>query len=410
MAEPTVQRVRIYLNGEDRAGDRPLYQAVLAELRQSGATGATALPALAGFGPRRHVLPDAERQPVIIEWVDHAGRIQRILPLIREVARDALITIEPVEVAQGVLRPSGPFGAEQLVSDLMQTEVAAIAADAPLLAALEQIATAQADLLAVVENETVVGTISARELVWRGGLRVPPSLLGVLEPAESAAALITMHGRTAGEVANREVRGVPLTMPIPQALTMMIEWGYTQVPVLDGQGRLAGIFGQREVLLAAARQPEPTDVTSVEVRVGMVMQAATARVALGQPLAAALAMLITAPSHLLFVVDGDGRLAGILRLSNVLTRLQGDERAALLAALQRSQPTPAAALPGARRAIDSLVEPAPAIVTIDAGLGAAARQLLSVNAERLPVVDSDGRLSGIIARGALIRALLQQSE
>lgn len=281
MAEPTVQRVRIYLNGEDRAGDRPLYQAVLAELRQSGATGATALPALAGFGPRRHVLPDAERQPVIIEWVDHAGRIQRILPLIREVARDALITIEPVEVAQGVLRPSGPFGAEQLVSDLMQTEVAAIAADAPLLAALEQIATAQADLLAVVENETVVGTISARELVWRGGLRVPPSLLGVLEPAESAAALITMHGRTAGEVANREVRGVPLTMPIPQALTMMIEWGYTQVPVLDGQGRLAGIFGQREVLLAAARQPEPTDVTSVEVRVGMVMQAATARVALG---------------------------------------------------------------------------------------------------------------------------------
>ncbi len=410
MTEPTVQRVRIYLNGEDWVGDKPLYKAVLAELRQSGATGATALSALAGFGPRRQTLPDVDRQPVVVEWIDQAVRIQRILPLIRVVARDALITIEPVEVAQGVLRPSGPFGTEQLVSDLMQTEVATIAADAPLLAALEQIATAQADILAVMENETVVGTISARELVWRGGLRLPPSLLGVLEPAESAAALTAMHGRTVGEVANREVRGIPLTMPIPQALIMMIEWGYAQVPVLDGQGRLAGIFGQREVLLAAARQPEPTDTIEVEARVGMVMQAATARVTLGQPLAVALAMLITAPSHLLFVVDGDGRLAGVLRLSNVLMRLQGDERAALLAALQRSQPTPAAALPGARRAIDSLVEPAPAIVTIDAGLGAAARQLLNVNADRLPVVDADGRLSGIIARGALIRALLQQSE
>ncbi|WP_322511531.1 DUF190 domain-containing protein [Chloroflexus sp.] len=410
MAEPTVQRVRIYLNGEDRAGDRPLYQAVLAELRQSGATGATALPALTGFGPRRQVLPDVERQPVIIEWIDQAARIRRILPLIGELAGNALITLEPVEVAQGVLRPGGPFGAEQLVSDLMQTDATGIAYDAPLLAALEHIATAHAESLAVVQNKTVIGMVSARELVWRGGLRLPPSLLGVLEPAESAAALAALQGRTVGEIANREVRGVSLTTPIPQALAMMIEWGYAQVPVLDAQGRLAGMFGQREVLLAAARQPEPVDAANVGVRVGMVMQAATARVALGQPLATALAMLITAPGHLLFVVDSDGRLAGILRLSNVLKHLQGDERNVLLAAVQRSQPTPAAALPGARRVIDDLIEPAPAAVAFDAGLGAAARQLLNVNAERLPVVDSEGRLSGIITRGALVRALLQQSE
>ncbi len=76
MTKSGIQRVRIYLNGEDWAGDRPLYKAVLAILRQSGATGATVLAALTGFGPQRQVAPEAERQPIVIEWVDSVGRIK----------------------------------------------------------------------------------------------------------------------------------------------------------------------------------------------------------------------------------------------------------------------------------------------------------------------------------------------
>ncbi|WP_298815882.1 DUF190 domain-containing protein [Chloroflexus sp.] len=409
MAEPVIQRVRIYLNGEDWAGNQPLYKAILAELRQSGATGATALPALAGFGPRRQMLPNAERQPVVIEWIDHVARIKRLLPIISAMADSALITVEAVEVAQGLLRPGGPFGAEQLVSDIMQSEAPAIAADAPLADALTHLVAPNVDLLPVLVDETVIGIISARELAWRAGLRLPPEVIGVLTPAELAAVSNLLRGRSAGDIANREVRGVAPTTPIPQALTMMIEWGYGSVPVIDGQGRLTGILGQQEVLQAVARQPEPDNITDTGVQVRMIMQAAVSRIALDQSLASALALLITAPGHLLFVVDGEEKLVGMLRLATIVSQLQGNERNVLLAALQRAQPTPATALPGARRSIDTLLEPPPPPVSLDASLIMATRQLLNLNAERLPVVDSDGRLSGIIARSALIRALLQQS-
>lgn len=409
MVAPAVQRVRIYLNGEDRSGDRPLYQVVLAELRQSGATGATVIAALTGFGPRRQVPPLADRQPVVIEWVDHSARIKRLLPLIGELAPSALITVESVEVVQGALRPGGPFGAEQMVSDLMQVPSRTIAHNASLIEALEHFVTARAEVLPVIDNNIVIGVVSTRELAWRAGLRLAPELLRVLGPAQGTALVAALKGRSVGEIVNREVCGIVPTTPIPQALTMMIEWGYTEIPVVDDQGRLTGIFGQREVLQAAARTLTAVQ-TSEGVQVRMVMQAATARIALGQSLATALALLITAPGQLLFVVDEAGRLVGTLRLTGVLNHLQGDERNVLLAAIQRAQPTPATALPGARQTIDTLVEPPPSPVALDANLGTAAQQLLDHNAERLPVVDHDGRLSGIIARGALIRALLQQSE
>ncbi|MGQ9482373.1 DUF190 domain-containing protein [Chloroflexus sp.] len=409
MAEPVAQRVRIYLNGEDRSGDRPLYQVVLAELRQSGVTGATVIAALTGFGPRRQVPPLADRQPVVIELVDYAARIKRLLPLIGEFAPSALITVESVEVVQGALRPGGPFGAEQMVSDLMQVPSRAIAHNASLIEALEHFVTARAEVLPVIDNNIVIGVVSTRELAWRAGLRLAPELLRVLGPAEGTALVAALKGRSVGEIVNREVCGIAPTTPIPQALTMMIEWGYTEIPVVDDRGRLIGVFSQREVLQAAARTFAAVQ-TSEGVQVRMVMQAATARIALGQSLATALALLITAPGQLLFVVDEFDRVVGTLRLTSVLNHLQGDERSLLLAAIQRAQPTPAMALPGVRQTIDTLVEPSPSTVALDAGLGKAAQQLLDHNAERLPVVDQDGRLSGIIARGALIRALLQQSE
>jgi len=405
MTKSGIQRVRIYLNGEDWAGDRPLYKAVLAILRQSGATGATVLAALTGFGPQRQVAPEAERQPIVIEWVDSVGRIKRLLPYISELAPRALITVEPVDVAQGILRPSGPFDVE-MVSELMQQPSRIITPDTPLIEVLEHFVAGRSELLPVIDNDAVIGVISPRELAWRAGLRLAPELLKVLEPAEGTAVLASLKGRTVGEIVNRDVRGVAQTTPITQALAVMIEWGYTQMPVVDEQGRLVGMFGHHEILQAAAQQSTSTE--QGEVRVRMVMQAATARVALGQSLATALAILITAPGHVAFVVDDQQRLVGVLRLTRVLSYVQGDERNLLLAALRRTQPTPVTALPGARQTIDELVEPSLPTVALDAGLSLAAQQLLVHQAERLPVVDPDGRLSGIIARGALIRALLQQ--
>ena len=45
-----VQRVRIYLSERDTIAGQPLYLAAMERLRREGATGATAIRGVAGFG------------------------------------------------------------------------------------------------------------------------------------------------------------------------------------------------------------------------------------------------------------------------------------------------------------------------------------------------------------------------
>ncbi|KAJ8470597.1 hypothetical protein OPV22_024940 [Ensete ventricosum] len=59
------------------------------------------------------------------------------------------------------------------------------------------------------------------------------------------------------------------------------------------------------------------------------------------------------------------------------------------------------------RSIGEVMTPAPLVVRETTNLEDAARQLLATKYRRLPVVDSDGKLVGIITRGNVVRAALQ---
>jgi CBS domain-containing protein len=138
------------------------------------------------------------------------------------------------------------------------------------------------------------------------------------------------------------------------------------------------------------------------------MQTITPQLALGRPLALALDQLLAAPARRILITNAVGHLCGIIDMAGVLTALAGPERAALLAAMQ--QPEPAALAISADRPLDALVSPDPPTFAPDVPITSAARRLLELGSDSMPVVDADGRLLGIIARGGLIRALLQQSD
>jgi CBS domain-containing protein len=414
----SVQRVRIYLSRDDQWEGAARYLALLDRLRATGATGATALQGLAGFGPGQRSRPGPadrpdQHQPVVVEWVDRAERIGRLLPLLDDLIGDALVTVEDVPVYRATLRARGPFAADRAVGDVMRRPAPAVAADAPLAEAVARLAAESLGALPVLDAAgRLAGLITPQDLAWRAGLRLPLALLGQLAPAERDAALAPLIGRAAREVMSAEPRSVGASTAIPQALVTMVEWGYTHVPVLDRSGALVGLLGQDDVLRAAVEQAATAEgaVRDAEppASVRLVMQTAPAAPA-GQPLNLALAQLLAAPDRRLLLVDG-GRLVGALDAAAALGALAGEERAAFLAALQRPQPPPAAALPGAGRAAGELHAPPPAGVTPATPILAAARRLLELRAEWLPVITDEGALLGIIARGGLIRALLQQSD
>jgi PII-like signaling protein len=95
--------LRIFVGESDRWHGRPLYQAIVERVREEGLAGATVIRGIEGFGAdsRLHtarILRLSEDLPVLIEIVDSAEQIERILPVLDEMVGEGMVTVERVEV------------------------------------------------------------------------------------------------------------------------------------------------------------------------------------------------------------------------------------------------------------------------------------------------------------------------
>jgi PII-like signaling protein len=95
--------LRIFIGESDRWHGKPLYQAIVERVREEGLAGATVLRGIEGFGAdsRLHtarILRLSEDLPVVVEIVDSAEQIERILPVLDEMVGEGMVTLERVEV------------------------------------------------------------------------------------------------------------------------------------------------------------------------------------------------------------------------------------------------------------------------------------------------------------------------
>ncbi|HEU5103173.1 MAG TPA: DUF190 domain-containing protein [Roseiflexaceae bacterium] len=436
-----IQRVRIYLNERDQAGVQPLYLAALDRLRREGATGATALRGVAGFGAgsrlRTAGVTDFSPAPIVIEWVDRVERIARVLPTLDDLLPEALITVEDLNVYRAVLRSSGPFG-DRTVGQVMAREVAAATPDMPLRSAAALMIERAQSLLPVLDDRGgVAGVVSDGDLVRRGGLALPTRLFAALTADERRAVLDLLGPGVVADIFTAELRSAYVESPVPLAISPLIEWGVDTLPVLDRDGRLAGLFGVEQALRAALhnREPAPSPAAPADLgpagapatgegsagapvirpaepptAVSLVMQRAVPTIAATTGLAETLARLLAAPDRFLVVLEA-GRPIGILTDLYLARTLGEPLRSTWLAALRTPTVPLPAALPAAADELTAggLAEPAPPIVDEHATQDAAIQHMLAGGIERLLVIDRDGQLAGLLARRGLLRALAQAS-
>ncbi len=96
-------QLRIFLGEDDRAGGRPLYEALVLKAREMHLAGATVIRGPMGFGhaSRLHtakILRLSEDLPLIIEIVDAEEPINAFLEAIEPMMTGGLITLEKVQV------------------------------------------------------------------------------------------------------------------------------------------------------------------------------------------------------------------------------------------------------------------------------------------------------------------------
>ncbi|HET9030309.1 MAG TPA: DUF190 domain-containing protein [Candidatus Aquilonibacter sp.] len=95
--------LRIFVGESDRFGAQPLYTAIVERARKSGLSGATVFKGIEGFGG--HSVVHAARVfdlsadlPILIEIVDTEEKVRAFVPVLDEMVRDGLITMETVEI------------------------------------------------------------------------------------------------------------------------------------------------------------------------------------------------------------------------------------------------------------------------------------------------------------------------
>jgi hypothetical protein len=97
--------LRLFLGEDDRAGDRPLYEALVFKARELGLAGATVLRGPMGFGhaSRVHtakILRLSGDLPMVVEIVDAEAKVRAFLDAVEPMLGSALVTLEKVTVLQ----------------------------------------------------------------------------------------------------------------------------------------------------------------------------------------------------------------------------------------------------------------------------------------------------------------------
>jgi PII-like signaling protein len=95
--------LRLFIGESDTWHGKPLYQAIVERVRAEGLAGATVVRGIEGFGADSHlhtsrILRLSEDLPVVIEIVDTAEEIDRIVPILDEMVTEGMLTLERVHI------------------------------------------------------------------------------------------------------------------------------------------------------------------------------------------------------------------------------------------------------------------------------------------------------------------------
>jgi CBS domain-containing protein len=423
------KQLTVFVTETDQYHHQSLYMAIIEMLRREGCSGATATRGVAGFGASAlihtaAILRLSLDQPMMITLVDRPERVERILGPLREMAPNALIVIQDVEVVQ-----SGALFKEGLpdvkVGEVMRREVATMRPDSPITQVVELLLDKDFTAVPVVDNDgKVVGMVSDNDLLTRGGMSVTISLKRAtdLDYVRELHDSLENPERKVSEVMTREVVTVAPDMVLGRAAKLMVEKHLKRLPVVDADGKLVGILGRLDVLntIAAVHLPEwhpEARSAGAQATVGDVMTRDVPTVHESATVEEIFELLVSSSHKRVVVADDKRHVVGIVADSDLISKVSRESWPGLMEILVSKVPVERVS-GTARKHIQKLRARSAKelmtrdVITVREEMPVASALALSAEkrVKRLPVVDAEGELVGIVGRTEMMRALLAAGE
>jgi CBS domain-containing protein len=415
------KRMTIFLGESDQWHHRPLYMAILEHLKTAGCGGATVTRGIAGFGAQSqiktaNILTLSVDLPVVITAIDAAEKIERVLPEVSAMLGAGLITVDDTDIYFHSAAFRGGFP-DLRVGDVMSAEPEAVTPDTPVAEVVERLVRRDYTALPVVDDAgRVVGVIGDTDLLRAGLTGVSVSVHKVSGPdlvREQLGAL-----RSAGATVRQAMTAPAVTVgrnaALAEAAHLMHTRNFKRLPVVDDAGMLVGVLGRLDVLQSIAAgyarrtTPHAVPLPHAHRTIAEIMERQVPTVAENAPLADVVGKLLDSAVKRVIVLDAAGRLAGIITDTDIVARVDPDERPGLLTLL-RSRWSAEAQRQVQRaygqRAADVMTRP---VVTVRETAPVHEAQTLTVerHIKRLPVLDTAGGVVGIVSRPALLAAAL----
>jgi len=424
------KRVTIFIGETDQWHHRPAFMAILEFLRREGCAGATVERGIAGFGANSRIktaslLELSMDLPVVITWVDRPDRIEQLLPKLAEMAPAGLITVEDVHIYQysSTLHEGLP---NVKVEDIMTSQVSTVHPDASLAEVVEKLLDKPYSALPVVDNtDRLIGIISDTDLLERGDMEVSINLKRATDPglARSLIQRLRENGRRVADVMTAN----PLTMgpksSLSEAARVMGKENLKRLPVVDTEKRLLGILSRFDILKTLAAAHLPQLISQREAghprrggrTVGDVMDTSVAMVTPDALLNQVLALLSQDPNQRVVVIDANFHVLGIISDTDLVSRMSPETHPGLLEQLVSKLPLGHRSMEArshlqkarGKTAADLMTQPAITLRT-DESIGTALAIAAEKHIKRFPVVDEAGKLVGLVGRGELLSALVEE--
>ncbi len=423
------KQLTVFVTETDLYHHQALYMAIIEMLRREGCGGATAIRGVAGFGASAlihtaAILRLSLDQPMMITLVDRPERVERILGTLREMAPNALIIVQDVEVVQS----KAPFKEglpDVKVGEVMRREVATVHPDSPITQVVELLLDKDFSAVPVVDNEgKVVGMVSDNDLLTRGGMSVTISLKRAtdLDYVRELHDSLESPERKVSGIMTREVVTVQPDMILGRAARLMVEKHLKRLPVVDANGKLVGILGRLDILntIAAVHLPEwhpEARAWGAQATVADVMTRDVPTVHESGTIEEIFELLVSSAHKRVVVVDDKRHAVGIIADSDLISKASRESWPGVMEVLVSK--VPIGRISGAARKHIQKLQARSAkelmtrdVITVREEMPVASALALSAEkrVKRLPVVDAEGELVGIVGRTEMMRALLARSE
>ncbi|MGD0838179.1 MAG: DUF190 domain-containing protein [Polyangia bacterium] len=422
------KRVRIYVNEGDAHHHQSINAAVLALLRKEGAAGATVTRAIEGFGASGlihtvHFVDIAQHLPILIEWIDRAEEVERLLPRIKEMVKRGLITVEDTEVVLCCAHPVRDVASSLRAADVMSRDVASVGQDVALRDVVQLMLGKSYRALPVVESSVPVGIITNSDLIRRGGLTMRTQLLEALDTPELHAELarLAQGAKTAGGVMTAPPVTVPATAPLTGVAEIMSFRRLKRLPVVDEHGALVGMISRLDVLRTAARTFAAKEGVAhkiglaVDAPVTDIMRTDIPMVFADARIPEIVQAVTSTRLNRCLVVDLDRRVLGKITDAEILDRVTPSLRPSALRSLIHRlpfvHPKPEELAveqhATARTATELMVETS--VVAEQAPIREAIAAMLGGEHKIVAVVDAQQRLVGVLDRADLLHGLVSRN-